>query len=773
MKIKFFALITTLFILAACGSSPPEPNLDDFAWCYQFDFINESYTLSFVSGFATANGLESSSGVLGVSYNHGFIIEPAYISSELEVITFNNETRNVAGSFNIFGVEANLQADTQSVVTTISGQPNNSSTFGSTASVSISTNSDSTVRVRTLNVYGRNGSNPFGAENCGDGSTATPSPTETFQVLPSPTLSPTATNTPTSTPTSTATNTPEDDDWCYRFDFTLNDGGWVVSDNSSNARGTYVPGVGWQPAIHTGFNNPHLYIERNFTATEINDWHVGYYVDNNPDAGVSQSFTTQSRLSGSANASFNHSFPADQTTGTRVLFTNDLTDELYIVIAHDSPTALWTLTFVDVRGNGVNPFGADNCDLTPDPPTVEPTPEPAWCYQFNFTQNNGGWNLADTSFTNGEQNYGQYSPSIGWQSNLGRVAIEIAIPSRLIYSVETTGATRTRIYSHSDPYSEGSSDAIAEGTDSLMYGDSTLAQSVWVENDTGGTITGVTLTGNFSNPFGADNCVDDLPTSTPLSTFTPMPTRTAMATPTIEPTSTPNPSDDSNSFSSDGTCQNNAGAEPSDDTNGKWTEWLFGGIDKLVRCVVMPPINFIGNIATQTLAMVGSIFDIASNAFAYGQAAMQWTFNRLFPYIGAWVGNFWSFLSYHIGGFFGSIFGLLSGVYELIVSLINAVINFVRTIIDFIFIGFRTVSRLFSLWNTTQPQKPDGLPDCVGDPLAYDICAVWYLLEHTFFAGIGSFIIPALNVLIILLIALFFLETVVERMQKLWEVLRD
>jgi len=238
-------------------------------------------------------------------------------------------------------------------------------------------------------------------------------------------------------------------------------------------------------------------------------------------------------------------------------------------------------------------------------------------------------------------------------------------------------------------------------------------------------------------------------------------------------TSTPDPGDNpENGFEPGGDCGSYTGNEPGDDSNGQWTEWLFGGINNLVECVVMPPINFIGNVVNQTLQMVGSIYDLAVDSLAYGQAAIQWTFGRLFPYIGAHFNNFWAALLYYSSNFFGFLFDAVVGLFQFISDVVSGIIDFVKSIIDFILSGFSLVSNLFSMWNDATPQKPPGLPDCANDPLNYDICAVWYILEFTFFAGIGAFIIPALNVYLVLLIILYFLETVVERMQKIWEILR-
>jgi hypothetical protein len=67
-------------------------------------------------------------------------------------------------------------------------------------------------------------------------------------------------------------------------------------------------------------------------------------------------------------------------------------------------------------------------------------------------------------------------------------------------------------------------------------------------------------------------------------------------------------------------------------------------------------------------------------------------------------------------------------------------------------LGVNTATGFTSAWNSAQPTSPPGFFDCVQRPLESNVCAVYYIMEHTIFAGAGTVIVPMLAILIDILI---------------------
>lgn len=77
------------------------------------------------------------------------------------------------------------------------------------------------------------------------------------------------------------------------------------------------------------------------------------------------------------------------------------------------------------------------------------------------------------------------------------------------------------------------------------------------------------------------------------------------------------------------------------------------------------------------------------------------------------------------------------------------------------------------LWRDTAPQTPPGLPDCINAPLESDICALWYVMEFTVFAGIGALIIPLLSTVVNIGTALYVANQVRNIVLRLWQMIED
>lgn len=64
------------------------------------------------------------------------------------------------------------------------------------------------------------------------------------------------------------------------------------------------------------------------------------------------------------------------------------------------------------------------------------------------------------------------------------------------------------------------------------------------------------------------------------------------------------------------------------------------------------------------------------------------------------------------------------------------------------------LTRVIDAWGSATPTPLPMMPQCRTDPIANELCAIWYILTFTIFSGtLGSLIVP----MAVLVIDLFFL----------------
>ena len=142
---------------------------------------------------------------------------------------------------------------------------------------------------------------------------------------------------------------------------------------------------------------------------------------------------------------------------------------------------------------------------------------------------------------------------------------------------------------------------------------------------------------------------------------------------------------------------------------------------------------------------------------------LGWIFGQLFSAIGDffsglvwivqqimnWFGDVFEFIWNVFSGLFEWIFNnILRPVWEFLVSAVRYVIEFVEIValligllIGFIGLALRWIWSVgvlvFQILNTLSNASPiplPGLPLCVSAPVEHDLCAIWYIAEHTIFA---------------------------------------
>jgi len=147
--------------------------------------------------------------------------------------------------------------------------------------------------------------------------------------------------------------------WCYTFNFALSDGGWAQDPNQVGGCGTYSAGVGWISTFNVGNNITGVYISVQFASTLITSiestWSYSSPVTSSrietaatAGSGV---YTTRANVSGTALAA---SWTGSATVQEIGLSVGNSTD--------GSGSGSATILTCTVRGEGVNPFGEDNCE---------------------------------------------------------------------------------------------------------------------------------------------------------------------------------------------------------------------------------------------------------------------------------------------------------------------------------------------------------------------------------------------------------------------------
>lgn len=202
------------------------------------------------------------------------------------------------------------------------------------------------------------------------------------------------------------------------------------------------------------------------------------------------------------------------------------------------------------------------------------------------------------------------------------------------------------------------------------------------------------------------------PSPTPPS-FTPQATRTNMASPTRFTTTTAMPTSTGTVTATSEFDEIEEQLEDIEDVNTN----ILNGINDFFAWVQGTALNF---------------FDWLAQGFNWILSA----FNNLLIFVGNIFQSIWQFIL-SIIAFFQLIFDIIRLIIDIIVRLITL---FAAWISQFSTIITSIISQFFSAPATPIP----GFPTCASDPTAYDMCALYYMLDYTIFAQgtMGQFILP-------------------------------
>lgn len=140
-------------------------------------------------------------------------------------------------------------------------------------------------------------------------------------------------------------------EWCYHFDFTVDDGGFSVYVSGANTYGSWVSGVGWRSSYFPSpaYNNVQdVIIGRSFTETNLHSivWDVTYLNNSAPQAYLYSDFPPTEFVGATRTWTGNEDW-----TGIALNANEELcTSTQYVII-----------TGLTIRGTGDCPFGDPNC----------------------------------------------------------------------------------------------------------------------------------------------------------------------------------------------------------------------------------------------------------------------------------------------------------------------------------------------------------------------------------------------------------------------------
>lgn len=145
--------------------------------------------------------------------------------------------------------------------------------------------------------------------------------------------------------------------WCYTWDFTISDGGWVAGNAWADWSARYVAGEGWGTESERGVMQASLSLPFAATFTALSFDYIGTGSSVNYDGHSIQLYKDGAVLPPYAGNNDTHA------SGSASITIDPLVaDKIVIGGNYSVPGFLnYRITRVTVRGTGINPFGPNNC----------------------------------------------------------------------------------------------------------------------------------------------------------------------------------------------------------------------------------------------------------------------------------------------------------------------------------------------------------------------------------------------------------------------------
>lgn len=109
------------------------------------------------------------------------------------------------------------------------------------------------------------------------------------------------------------------------------------------------------------------------------------------------------------------------------------------------------------------------------------------------------------------------------------------------------------------------------------------------------------------------------------------------------------------------------------------------------------------------------------------------------------------------GGGFGDVGDMVGFSWNIGWGLLGALIAYLGQ-------ATNIVTGLLTAFANATPQAIPGLPMCITNPMAHDLCALWYIIDNTIFAPAtpGQYIVPLLQIIFNVVIAIIFVRWVMK-----------
>ncbi|MCA9340644.1 MAG: hypothetical protein KDA17_07035, partial [Candidatus Saccharibacteria bacterium] len=596
------------------------------------------------------------------------------------------------------------------------------------------------------------------------------------------TPTPTATNTPTATATSTATTTATPL-WCHVVDFRISDGGWNVE------YGDWQAGIGWVSAVrsvvnpsYTSYNNE-LSISYPFGgALETGAGSITYSYVPDPDASVAQKFVKVGvNEDGGSPVVYINQFDVADTSGfVTVDFgagSSAISSGSYYINMKTGSGLEYTsggtnggwgglaiVQSIRLSGSGINPFGVDNCDITPTPSnTPDITPTSVYDTACIFL---------DSSFNFGEQFW-----TVTGDTRAAAGSLIVSDAATLQQSVGVAAgryslAISTSLY---DPGVSASDGTV--GIDYTVSGATDLTGSFSADESQYSDFLNFLAftdeivlsegTNDFEFVFNLDSvselqlltvCLTQLERDNPGES-TPEATVDPELTPEV--TATVEPPPDGGGGGDDpggdyGTCGDVISAPANWTDIGGWITFLWKHLIQFFECTLIPLVESIVN---ELIYFFLWLVTVAINF-------INWVW-KLYKWLESVVRNLFIALFVLLFNAFIDSYSLLNAIWET-VNLYLAIANMYLQMFVY------QLQALVNAYNNAPYIPPPGVPDCINNAAASDLCAFHWTIENTLLSdAAGALIVPALIVLVDLVAVFLVINMIRGLIKNVSETLND
>lgn len=152
------------------------------------------------------------------------------------------------------------------------------------------------------------------------------------------------------------------------------------------------------------------------------------------------------------------------------------------------------------------------------------------------------------------------------------------------------------------------------------------------------------------------------------------------------------------------------------------------------------------------------IVNLAQGFVAFLVNIVDW-FAGAIRTIGQFIADIITFLI----DFIGSAIRLAHQFLIIVGLIIEIILNLISILGAWFFQMIALIGRLIGELFTAQPVPLPGIPQCISNPRAHDLCGVWHLWDSTIFKGsVGAAIVSVILIVIDVMIVFYFAKQVLK-----------